>query len=108
MRIDAARQHELAAGVDDPGGGRRTQAGADLGDGLADDANIGVAGAVGVDHPSAANQYLRRWLGSPRRERRGGETDRSCGHRSQRVAAIQFDTTMVLPTVPASETATNR
>ena len=87
--IDPSRQHELAAGVDDPRIGRWTEVGANLGDGLARDADIGVPDAVGVDHPTAANQELGRRLPHSGREPRGRQRNRSGGEESHGLTACR-------------------
>ena len=56
--VDAARHHQSSGRFDDPGTRAWTKAAADLGDGLANDSEIGVPYPVGVDDAATANQEL--------------------------------------------------
>ena len=57
MRVDAARDHDLARRVDDPSGADRGEAAgrADRGDVLAGDADIGRLGTRGQDGATACD-----------------------------------------------------
>jgi hypothetical protein len=56
VRIDAARHHIAAAGIDDLGPGWRFDGRRKGSDGLAFDQDIGAAGMIMVDHRAAADQ----------------------------------------------------
>src|SRR4051794_39377325 len=56
MRIDAARHHVAAAGVDDLDPGGRVEGDANRGNGLAVDEDVGPSGMIVVDDGAAADQ----------------------------------------------------
>ena len=86
VRIDAAREHEFAGGVDNPRRGARPEVGADLGDGVAHDSHIGVARAVGIHDSAAPNQQFGG-LGRIGPESQGGQADRTRRHQTHRLPA---------------------
>ncbi len=71
VRVDAARQDELAGRVDDPRAGAGHQVAAELGDRAVADADVALRAAGRVHHHAVANQQLRRLLRGQRRRHQG-------------------------------------
>ena len=63
VRIDAARQHVTAAGVDGLGAGRRIEIGAYCDDFAVGDQQVGAARMVVIDDGAAADEFHHVDLG---------------------------------------------